>query len=51
MYIVGALCILWVRVKTWSLGVSIGCRIGVDSVSGTLERKFGVEQEMQVNPF
>ena len=26
----------------------MGCRIGVDSRSETLERKFGVEQEMQV---
>ena len=51
MYTVGALCILWVGNKAWSLGVVMGCRIGVDSWSGTLEREFKVEQEMQVNTF
>ena len=51
MYTEWALCILWVGVKAWSLGVVMGCRIGVESWSGTLEGKFGVEQEMQVNNF
>ena len=42
MYPVRALCILWVGAKAWSLGVVMGC---------LLERKFRVEQEMQVNTF
>ena len=35
MYPVRTLCILWVGVKAWSLGVVMGCRIGEKVWSGT----------------